>query len=600
MQLLNPQKVSPRTRWLRRVAWLGFAFLAVGAWLAYHPAVQRYHLWKQERALGRARDFLAQKDPASAQLELQIALTAVPGSPAAIRVAAELLEQVGSAQALDLRRRVVAASPHSTNDRVALATLALRLRDFNAAREALAGIDPAQATQPDVLRAQLAYALATDNRPVADALFDRLAALGLQTDDTQALHVMLLRQHPNPEKSAAAKKEFAALALNPKFSLTVNRTLAAEAIAAKDFPAAKRLAALVSAHPAATFGDRLNEASLQLLVDQQPFAGVFARLAPLAAARGPTGAEFVRWLLVQGKADDADRWVATLPPALAATPDIATVRAEIASVTKDWDRFSQLLETGAWGPVPKEVVQLAMAAHVLDGRSPALRKAAWTEALAAAGANLPAHGVLLRIAQTWQWDDETEQVLWAIVHLDPSQVWAHTALINVFRQRGDGVKMLGVVSVLHNAATSSSTYHHDWALLTMLVAPTANWDSPKVTAKELYLADPTNPSYATAYALALTQAGKADEARLILEKLPLADREYPVRAAYLAFVYGHCRRRTEFEKYAALAAPAHLLKEERVLIAAGERALTRSTPPPADSRRPKPEPALEPKPAAKT
>jgi hypothetical protein len=575
MQIISVRKVSRRIIWYRRMAVFLLAAGSVGVWLAYEPAGQRYRAWKQRNALAQARQYLDKKDLPNAKLALDIALTTVPGSPEALRVAAELLESIGSAQAIAFRRLVLHQSPDSMPDRLALASSAIRFNDPNAARDALAGFTPAQLEQPAVLRAHLAYALAVKNQPMADALFDRLSALAPLDDEMKALHAMLLRQHPNEKKSAAAKSELERLAQSPRFALTLNRAFFTEAVAARDFAAARRFAATVTRDPGATLADRLNEASLHLLVDQQPFAKVFAALAPAAADTGPHAAEFVRWLIVQGKAAEATRWLDQAPAAVAGTPEVAGVRAELAAVAQDWDRLGQLVEAGAWGPVPGEVVRLAMSARVVGARNPALRKQVWDEALGAAGGNLGTLRVLLRLASTWQWEEETEALLWAVVRIDPGQNWAHSALLGVFRARGDGRRMLEVMTLLKNAAPTSATYRHDWVLLTLLVSPSAGWDTPKTIAREIHRADPANPSYAATYALALAQAGRAEEARAVIEKLPASDREFPLRAPYLAFVYGHCRRPVEYKRYADLAANAAVLQEERLLVRAGQEALSR-------------------------
>jgi len=57
--------------------------------------------------------------------------------------------------------------------------------------------------------------------------------------------------------------------------------------------------------------------------------------------------------------------------------------------------------------------------------------------------------------------------------------------------------------------------------------------------------------------------------------LPVAEREYPLRAPYLAFIYGNCRRQGDFERYAALVGNARVLDEERLLIEQGREALMR-------------------------
>ena len=168
MSLLSLKKISPRVLWFRRLAVALVLVGVIGGFFGYRPALQRYRVWKQQRALAQARDFLAQKDPINAKLAIEVALNATPGSPEALQVAAQLLQQVGSPEELPLRRRLVQLAPDSAGERATLVLAALRHRDFNTARDALADMSPAQASEPPALKAALAYALATDNKPVAD------------------------------------------------------------------------------------------------------------------------------------------------------------------------------------------------------------------------------------------------------------------------------------------------------------------------------------------------------------------------------------------------------------------------------------------------
>lgn len=551
---------------------LGLVLACGAAWRVYPSVKQRYLEQKQERALARAKVFLADGAIESARLELEIALAAVPGNPAAVRLAADLLDQAGSSQALTLRRSLVEAAPTSVSDRIAMSATALRLKDFNAAREALRGISAASADDPAVLRANLNFALAADQRPVADMLFDRMEALGQKTDEVEALHAFLLRLHPSPEKAAAARAELETLAANPDYALAIHRTLYADAILLKDFASAKRHAALACAHPKATFSDRLNEANLALIVDKEPFRAVFDRVAPGATKDEATAAEFARWLFVQGKDGEAGRWLADLPEKLAQSEVIQALRAGRAMVAKNWDELAALLSAGAWGKLPPAVIENAFAARTMAeaGREATSRNPVWAAAVTAAGSDRRTLVALLRLTRAWGWVEETEQLLWVIVRGDPNQAWAHSALMEEFRRRGDGAKMLDVITILKAAAPESVTYRHDWAVLTLLAAPTAKWDAAKETARELALAQPQNATYTITYALALAQSGKVAEAREVVEKLSSAERDYPTRAPYLAYIYGLSRQPAEFDKYEAAAKPLDLLKEERRLVAVGK------------------------------
>jgi hypothetical protein len=186
--------------------------------------------------------------------------------------------------------------------------------------------------------------------------------------------------------------------------------------------------------------------------------------------------------------------------------------------------------------------------------------------------------VLLRLAETWRWEPESERTLWAILRLSPVQSWAHTALVERYRQRGDGAKMLEVIAFLRTAFPGASTYDHDWALLTLLTAPNATWDAPKEALRVLALAEPGHYAYATSYAFALAQVGKYKEARAVVEKIAPEARALPTRAVYFAYVYGMSGRHEDHAHYAALAARVPLLKEERLLLATAAITLERRFP----------------------
>src|SRR5690606_12498168 len=104
MQLLESRRSpSRRKRWTKITAAILLAVLVVGGWQAWEKGRPRYLRWKQERALAQAREFIAQRDAPNAQLALEVALKTIPGNPATIRVAADLLEQIGSPRAMRLR-----------------------------------------------------------------------------------------------------------------------------------------------------------------------------------------------------------------------------------------------------------------------------------------------------------------------------------------------------------------------------------------------------------------------------------------------------------------------------------------------------------------
>lgn len=568
---------SSRKVFLIRVLIAGLVLTGVGAFFAYKPAKQRYRVWKQQRALVQAREFLAANDLPAAKLALDVALMAVPGNLDALRAAADFLDQANMAEAMRLRRQILMIEPGSTADRAALVMAALRFRDLNAAREAVAGFEPAQAERPEALQAALAYALATDNRPVADLLFDRLDKVGAGNGNTRVMHAVLRLKHPKPEIVAAARAELDELAKEPRTSLFIHRELMMYALARRDSAEAKRQADAVVADPRARLGDRLSRANLALNLDKQPFADVMATLVPHVGSEPSDVAEFVRWLLLVGRAKEAEAWLATQANALTNEAEVRAAQAEVVIALADWDRLEGLITGGVWGPVTRDPVRLAFAARVAGNRGNAtLQTELWDEALAAAGGTVRDLRVLHRLAVLWRWNEQIERTLWVIVRAAPSEAWAHQTLFSHYRSKGDTKNLVSLMATLRDLDATVPRYRHDWALLSVLTSSGSTWTPAKEMLERLHGEEPGNAAYATGYAFALAKSGRAKEAAAVADKLNEMDRSLAARAPYLAYIYGQARRADDFEKASALQPPAEsLLPEERLLISLARDALQR-------------------------
>ena len=577
MQLLESRRVKRRPRWRKFILPALLALLGITAWKAWAPLSIRYRMWKQDRALQQARAFIEQRDAPNAQLALDVAINAVPGRPETYRVAADMLEQASAPQAMRLRRAVVQLLPNSPEDTAALVLSCLRFRDFNAAKDALSNTPPAIAATTPMLRAALSYALATDNAPVADALYNQLRSQFPNDDDLKFSQALLRLRHPRDDRREAAHRELEELAArNPARAPAIHREFAGYALQRNNYTDAKKWLGLVLAGPGATFSDRLQQANIELLVDHQPFEPIYARLAPLAGASEVDAAQFAQWLLIQNRTAETTRWFATLPEALRQTPGLKTVQADIAAQAQDWDQLASLLETGAWGPISKDTLRLAFAARTIDTPSrPSLRRETWDLTLNASGGNLSTLRILHRLATVWRWPDEAERTLWSIARTFPDQTWAHQTLFNAYREKKNTGGMREVMAALREADGSVPRYQHDWALLTLLVEPTSNWNPAKETMRGLYTGDPTNATYATGYAFALALSGKGEDALAVIQKLTPAERDYPPRQPYLAFVNGIARKADDFERCISLGADASYLPEENYLFVRGREALTR-------------------------
>ena len=578
MQLLQPRpKGVYRRIFYLKIAAAVLVLGLVAGFFMMDSALLKYRVWKQQRALVQAKHFLDKNDANNAQLAIDVALTAVPGSPEAMRVAADMLEQVGAPQAMRLRLAVVRSVPDSAEDAAKLVLCCLRFRDFNAAKDALANTPHELSVQLPMVRVALAYALSTADVPVADALFKELKARVPDDADLKFAHALLQMQHPDQDRRADAQHVLESLAKgNPARALQMNREFVGQALQRRDYAKAKPLLALVLADTDATLNDHLQKANLDLLVDKAPFDAVFARMSPLASKTAGDAAQFVQWLLVQNRAGDADRWLAGLPKELRSGAAVRSIQADVVGQLKNWDRLAGLLEAGDWGPIPVGSVRLAMAARLVsEQENLALRHDIWDAAVVAAGPQLGALGVLQRLARLWKWDKEAEVTLWAIARAYPDQTWAQQALFNVYRSQKNTTGMREVLGALRQSNMMVPRYQHDWALLSLLLDRQLQWNLPKETMKTLYEQNRANATYATGYAFALAQADRKAEAKAVVDAMSAADREYPPRAPYLASVYGVLRNREGLARMQAVMEGVEFLPEEKMLLVRAQEAVDR-------------------------
>lgn len=588
--LLQPKRVHRGQKWRRLIWMLVVAALAFAGWKAWQSALPRYRTWKQQRALAQAKAFIEKHDAQNAKLALDVALSAVPGNVEATRLAAELLEQVGAAQAVRLRRLVVQMQPDSAEDQAALIYAAMKFRDFNSARDALSSLTPDMAERPATLKAALAFAIATDNRPIADALSDRLKKIFPNDDQLQLIHSTLLLKHPREERRAKAREELVALAQRlPQYALVIQRELASEAIARSDYSAARQSLTAAAAAPKAEFNEQLQLANLDLLIENKPFDPVFARLAPLAEKDADTAQQFIQWLLVQRRGAEAEKWFYTLPAAIKDAPATLNTRADIAASRNNWDQVLRFVEAGAWGGLSRGTIQLVQATRAIDTQNrPALRRETWDLALESVATNLASLRALQRLSTAWRWEAEAEACLWAIVKSFRDQTWAHQALFNIYRGRGNTVGLRNVMSALRESDPGVMRYQHDWALFSLLLEPSTTWSPQKELLAQLYKTDSTNVSVATSYAFALAQSERVPEAIAVLSKFTAEDLEYLPRQPYLAFIYGMARKAEEMNRAIKLGADGNYLPEESALFGRGQTALTRTTLAPKEKSAPKP------------
>ena len=102
-----------------------------------------YGLWRKRHLSEQAQEFFAKKDYQSAVLVARHVLQLDPKNIVACRIVAETAEVAGKHEAISWREQLVSLEPEVAANRIALANVALRFREFDLARKTLEAIGPA-------------------------------------------------------------------------------------------------------------------------------------------------------------------------------------------------------------------------------------------------------------------------------------------------------------------------------------------------------------------------------------------------------------------------------------------------------------------------
>jgi tetratricopeptide (TPR) repeat protein len=173
---------------------------------------------------------------------------------------------------------------------------------------------------------------------------------------------------------------------------------------------------------------------------------------------------------------------------------------------------------------------------------------------------------LLELANSWNWNEEKVEILWAIVKRAPREDWAWQSLLQMYNATGDTEAVLRVYSALLENNPNSHELRNNVASLMLLL----NRDLEKAAdlARQAYEADRTNAVVASTHAFALFRQGKATEGMRVMDTVPEASLRRPEIALYYAVLLNASGQREKAASFIALAEKARLLPEERQLLAA--------------------------------
>lgn len=547
-------KVRP-TRWR---LWLGLAagvlaLLVVAAvWLA--PKFERQ---LSERSLRQAQEMLRLQDYRRAQLMLEQTVQANPGDVETRRQLARFYEDTGSPRALPAWQELVRLTPGDDANAIALGLCALRLGDLTTATGAEAAVSAAGRATVPYHQLAAGLALQDGDRAALEHEIEALAALEPGDARAQFNRAAVDLVSGRPELAEAARRELLALAQGGPLRIRATLELMRDASRnATPYPVlAERILPPRGGLPAfASFA-----------MTPRGFFDLIIYMQGQPNPEPEDAAVLAEWLARQGLAAEAGFWLGTLETATQNDPHVRAVRASCFAQTHDWRNLGVALRQGAWGRMSDDLVSLVMAARLQQERRRADHaRDTWEDALDLAGNSVESLHALVRFAEELGWTSQTQSALERVIRVNPHvrDAWQELAAIDI--SAGSSAKLLELDEAWVKAQPDDAG-----ALASRVwVAALLGRPEPPGAADEKNL---SAPAFAAARALRLRAGGRIDEARALLDGLPMAARNDRHVALVRAVVLAEAGRRGDSEQALAVAEGGPLLPEE-ILLAKAVRA----------------------------
>jgi len=541
--------------------------------LAGYAGYRGYKVWKCSHLMGMAHQFLAKSDARNALLCVQRVLQTDPRNLDATRVMAQLSEATRSPSALLWWRRVVELNPHSLNDRLALAQVAIFARDYTTATNTLAGVAPADKNTVAYHNIAGAVDAAANQTAQAAAEFQEAARLDPANQSVQ-LNLAVVRLHgTNNLDQAEARIMLQRITDNPTNAILrclALRELAADALRYRQSDLALSLSKRLLQETNSTFQDRLLR--LNVLQESQPagFRPALTAFQHEAATNSAEIHDLATWQMLNTSPRDALTWLRALPANMQTNQVVELLVAECCTALRDWHGLQSSIEPQNWAEL--EFIRHAYLSLALRGQAlPDTAKVEWDRALQAANGQKGSLVMLFRLAAQWNWENEGESLLWTIINRYPDERWATEAFSQTMYAAGRTRSLMQLFSLESQRNPSDFGTKNNLAMTAMLLG--AQELKPYDLAREVYQSSPTNASYVSTYAFSLYLQGKNAQALKVIKTLNPGQLQDPSVAGYYGLILKATGDRARARAYLDWSAKARLLPEEKKLFDAAKAGL---------------------------
>jgi predicted Zn-dependent protease len=533
--------------------------IGAGVWIG-RPV---YRGWKERRALKQAQEFFAGKDYRNATLAARQALAANPSSLEASRLMANITETLRSPEALKWRQRVVDLQPQNFTNRLQLARTAILQGGYPRAAQALR--DVATTNQNNTAFHQMAamVAIGLNNIGLAEQHLSEAARLDPGNKLLQLNRAIIHLQAKDQALVDGALQTLQQLYDDPVYRKDALRHLALAASRNKDFTKAQAFTQELQADPKATLEDRLLHLTLLKEGGSTNFGAYLAEMEGSLAKSPEQVNALTAWLLSNKMADEAARWLESLPDEARSQRSVALALADVFATQKDWAGLQTLLQDANWGAL--DFVRLALLSRAArEERQEIASQASWRAAVKAASENAKPLAALASMAQAWGWEREREELLWLLVQRFPGERWVMQALNQMYVAAGNTRGLHKLYSTQMSFDANDLVAKNNLAALSLLL----NLQPARAheLAREVYSRVPSNAVFASTYAYSLHVQGKTKEGLKAMEDLSPPQLERPNIAAYYGVLLAADGEANKAKKYLDLAGKEQLLPEEKAMI----------------------------------
>lgn len=525
--------------------------------------MRAFELRSGDKAVRRAREFLAKGDIQHAVLDARRALELDPKDAEANRIIAQALESASAPEAQEWRRRLGSILPDDAENLIAWAKDVQMGGYPETAAELLGRVRPGDRTGVQYHDVAARIAMVKGDAAGAESHWAEAARLDPKAERYRVNLAILRRKFGDGKAREEALGALRELSGTQESGPAAQRALLADAIMHGDAEGVKKAAEALASAPGAAFRDRLERlAALRALKDPD-FSRLLGELRDGAAGKPTELYELLSWMNRHSLSLLVLDWLPEFPPDVIRSPPVCIAVAGARENAAEWKKLKDGTEGGTWDAF--DFARIAYKARALErlGDADGSEKA-WEGALKAALGSPQRIQELAKLAFSWRWDQRGAEALWKVTASGTAPRWVLDALWTEALGRGDTEKLRQVSKLRMSASPRDIEARNNYVCLSLL-RPVRE-DRVYQIAESLYEEAPGDPQVISTYAFSLFERGRAEGAVSAMKTLKPEQLREPGVARYHGILLAGSGRYAEAVEYLEIGEQGVMLPEERVLL----------------------------------